>query len=268
MAVKRENKAPRDFVGSVRHVLDVLKSFDGDHPQMTLSSVSERTGMTRAGARRYLLTLEHLGYIRKDDRQFRLTARVLELGFAFLSTMPLSDVARPYLQWITRETGEITGLAVLDQSDIVHIAGSSVERMLHPTLTIGRRFNALYASSGRAIAAFLEPPQVEELLKACEIAALTPQSLKTKEEIRAELKVIRRQGYAVVDQEVEGGVRSIAVPVLNRQGVPLAAVTVLTNVATVSKKQLVEEILPVLQRIVPEIPIQALSAGQVGRPSE
>jgi IclR family transcriptional regulator, pca regulon regulatory protein len=258
MAQKRENKPPRDFVGSVRHVLDVLKSFDGDHPQMTLSSVSERTGMTRAGARRYLLTLEHLGYIRKDDRQFRLTARVLELGFAFLSTMPLSDVARPYLQWITRETGEITGLAVLDQNDIVHIAGSTVERMLAPTLTIGRRFNALYASSGRVIAAFLDAPRVEEILKTCEIVALTPQSLKTKEEIRAELKTIRRQGYAVVDQEVEGGVRSIAVPVLNRQGVPLAAVTVLTNVATVSKKQLVEEILPVLQRIVPEIPIQAL----------
>jgi IclR family transcriptional regulator, pca regulon regulatory protein len=258
MTSSRATKPPRDFVGSVRHVLDVFKSFDRDHAQMTLSAVSERTGMTRAGARRYLLTLEHLGYIRKDDRQFRLTAKVLELGFAFLSTMPLSDVARPYLQWITRETGEITGLAVLDQHDIVHIAGSTVERTLAPTLTIGRRFNALYASSGRAIAAFLEPQQVEDLLKTCEIAALTPYSLKTKEEIRAELKAVRRQGYAVVDQEVEGGVRSIAVPVLNRQSVPLAAVTVLTNVATVSKKQLVEEILPVLQRIVAEIPIQAL----------
>ncbi len=96
------------------------------------------------------------------------------------------------------------------------------------------------------------------MLKACEITALTPQSLKSKEAIREELKIVRRQGYAVVDQEVEDGVRSIAVPVLNRQGMPLAAVTVLTNVATVSKKQLVEEILPVLQRIVPEIPIQAL----------
>jgi IclR family pca regulon transcriptional regulator len=236
----------------------VLKAFDRDHPQMTLSSVSERTGMTRAGARRYLLTLEHLGYIYKDERLFRLTAKVLELGFAFLSTVPLSDITRPYLQRITRETGEIAGLAILDRGEIVHISGSTVERMLAPTLTIGRRFNALYASSGRAIAAFLDSQQIEDVLKACEITALTPQSLKTKEAIREELKIVRRQGYAVVDQEVEDGVRSIAVPVLNRQGMPLAAVTVLTNVATVSKKQLVEEILPVLQRIVPEIPIQAL----------
>jgi IclR family pca regulon transcriptional regulator len=258
MAIKRESTPPRDFVGSVRHVLDVLKAFDRDHPQMTLSSVSERTAMTRAGARRYLLTLEHLGYIRKDDRQFRLTAKVLELGFAFLSTMPLSDIARPYLQWITRETGEITGLALLDRGEIVHVAGSTVERTLVPTLTIGRRFNALYASTGRVIAAFLEPQQIDEMLKSGEVAALTPHSLKTKDEIREELKAVRRQGYAIVDQEVEDGVRTIAVPILNRQGVPLAAVTVLTNVATVSKKQLVEDILPVLRRIVPEIPVQAL----------
>jgi IclR family pca regulon transcriptional regulator len=125
-------------------------------------------------------------------------------------------------------------------------------------LTIGRRFNALYTSSGRAIAAFLEPPQLDDLFKRCEVQALTPQSLRNKDEIRTELKAVSRQGYAVVDQEVEEGVRSIAVPVLNRHGTPLAAVTVLTNVATVSKKQLVDQILPVLQRIVPEIPIQAL----------
>ena len=258
MASKRENKPPRDYVGSVRHALDVLKAFDRDFPQMTLSSVSERTGMTRAGARRYLLTLEHLGYVRKDDRMFRLTARVLDLGFAFLATMPLADIARPYLHWITRETGEICGLAVLERGDIIHIVGSRVERVLAPTLTIGRRFNALYASSGRAIAAFLDPQQAEALIKTCEITALTPHSLKSKDEIRAELKLIQKQGYAVVDQEVEEGVRSIAVPVINKKGAPLGAVTVLTNVATVSKKQLVEEILPVLQRIVPEIPIQAL----------
>jgi len=258
MVSKRENSPPRDFVGSVRHGLDVLRAFDRDHAQMTLSMVSERTGMTRAGARRYLLTLEHLGYVSKDDRYFRLSAKVLELGFAFLSTAPLADVARPYLQRITRETGEIAALAVLDRGDIVHIVGSSVERVLAPTLTIGRRFNSLYASSGRAMVAFLPEDQVEEMLRGRAIGALTPHSLKTKDEIRAELKSVRRQGFAVVDQEVEEGVRSIAVPVLNRQGVPLAAVTVLTNIATVSKRQLVEQILPVLQRIVPEIPIQAL----------
>jgi IclR family pca regulon transcriptional regulator len=261
MSGKREQRVPRDFVGSVRHALAVLSSFDKDNSEMTLSSVSARTGMTRAGARRYLLTLEHLGYLRKDERLFRLTPKVLELGFAFLSTAPLAEITRPYLQQLTRETGEISGLAVLDSDAIVHIAVATVQRTLAPTLTIGRRFNALYASTGRAIAAFLDAAAVEDLLKRCEIAALTAQSLKTKEDIRAELRAVRRQGYAVVDQEVEEGVRSVAVPLLNRAGLPLAAITILTNVATVSRRQLIEDHLPLLQRMVAQIPLQALNSG-------
>jgi IclR family pca regulon transcriptional regulator len=257
-AKKREGSPPRDYVGSVRYALAVLKAFDRDHVQMNLSTIAERTGMTRAGARRYLLSLEHLGYLRKDDRWFRLTPKVLELGYAFLSTVPLYEIAPPYLQMITRETGEIAALAVLDGADIVHIAGSNVQRTLAPTLTIGRRFNALYASSGRAIAAFLDNARADELLKQCDVAALTPQSLRTKDDIREAINVVRRQGYAVVDQEVEEGVRSLSVPILNSQGVPLAAVTTITNVATVSKKRLLQEILPVLQRIVPQLPTAAL----------
>jgi IclR family pca regulon transcriptional regulator len=257
MAVKSEPKEPRDFVGSVKHVLDVFKAFDRNHQQMTLSAVSERTGMTRAGARRYLLTLEHLGYIAKDDRLFRLTAKVLDLGFAFMDTMPLTDLARPYLQRITRETGEIAGLAVLDRGDIIHLVGSTVERQLAPTLAIGRRFNALYTSSGRVIVAFLNPVGREELLKSGVIAAITPHSLASRERIRAELEMVQHQGYAVVDQEMEVGIRSLAVPVLDRKEAPVAAVTVLTNVAMVTKRQLIEQILPVVRRIVREIPTQA-----------
>jgi len=258
MTSKHENKAPRDFVGPVQHALNVLKAFDSDHIEMTLSNVSERTGLTRAGARRYLVTLEHLGYLRKDDRLFRLTPKVLELGFSFLSSAPLAEIARPHLQSITRDTGETSGLAVLDGQDIVHLAVSSVQRMLTPTLTVGRRFNALYASAGRAIVAFLEPAEIERLLKSCEIMSLTSRSLQSKEAIREELKLVRRQGYAMVDQEVEEGVRSIAVPLFNRRDQPVAAITILTNVATVSKRQLIDDKLPVLQRIVPEFPTQPL----------
>lgn len=258
MSAKTENKTPRDFVGPVQHALNVLRAFDGDHIELTLSNVSERTGLTRAGARRYLVTLEHLGYLRKDDRLFRLTPKVLELGFSFLSTAPLADLARPHLQSITRETGETSGLAVLDGDDIVHLAVASVQRMLAPTLTVGRRFNTLYASAGRAIAAFLPPAHIERLLKASEIMSLTSRSLQSKEAIREELKLVQRQGYAMVDQEVEEGVRSIAVPLFNRCAQPVAAITLLTNVATVSKKQLIDEKLPILQRIAPELPTQAL----------
>jgi IclR family transcriptional regulator, pca regulon regulatory protein len=256
LAVKPESKEPRDIVGSVKHVLDVMRAFDRDHSQMTLSMVSERTGLTRAGARRYLLTLEHLGYIARDDRLFRLTAKVLDLGFAFLDSMPLAELARPYLQKVTRENGEIAGLAVLDRGEIIHVVGSTVERLLAPTLAIGRRFNALYTSSGRAIAAFMDPPAREEFLKSAVIAKITPHSLTTREQIRAELEVVQRQGYAIVDQEIEVGIRSLAVPLLDRKNAPLAAVTVLMNVAATPKKQLLEQILPVVRRIAREIPTQ------------
>lgn len=258
MASKHDKTTPRDFVGPVQHALNVLRAFDSEHIEMTLSNVSERTGLTRAGARRYLVTLEHLGYLRKEDRLFRLTPKVLELGFAFLSSAPLASVVQPYLQLITRETGEISGLAVLDGDEIVHLAVSSVQRVLAPTLTIGRRFNTLYASTGRAIAAFLEQDQVEAIIRSSEIVSLTPRSLQSKEAIREELKVVRRQGYAMVDQELEEGVRSIAVPLFNRKEQPVAAITILTNVATVSKKQLIDEKLPVLRRVAAEVPTQAL----------
>lgn len=258
MAAKHDKTTPRDFVGPVQHALNVLRAFDSQHIEMTLSNVSERTGLTRAGARRYLVTLEHLGYLRKDDRLFRLTPKVLELGFAFLSSAPIAALAQPYLQEITRETGETSGLAVLDGNETVHLAVSAVQRVLAPTLTVGRRFNTLYASTGRAIAAFLEPEQVEAIMRSSEIAALTSRSLQSKEAIREELKTVRRQGYAVVDQEVEDGVRSIAVPLFNRHQQPVAAITILTNVATVSKKQLIDEKLPVLRRIAPDVPTQAL----------
>lgn len=258
MGSKQKNQTPRDFVGSVKHALDVMRAFDADHFQMTLSEVSERTGLTRAGARRYLLTLEHLGYIRKEDRLFSLTPKVLDLGFSFLSTVDLSDIAKPYLREITQDTGEIAGLAVLDSRDIVYVAKSTVERTLVPTLTIGRRYNALYTSPGRVIAAFLDEGAVEEIFKHSEIVALTQFSMTSEAAIRTELVQVRRQGYAISDQELEVGVRSISVPVFNRKRVPVGALSVLTNVATVSKKRLVEEILPVLSRIAAEIPAQAL----------
>jgi IclR family transcriptional regulator, pca regulon regulatory protein len=258
MGSKQKKQTPRDFVGSVKHALDVLRAFDGDHFQMTLSEVSERTGLTRAGARRYLLTLEHLAYIRKDERLFSLTPKVLDLGFSFLSTVDLSEIARPYLREITQDTGEIAGLAVLDSRDIVYVAKSTVERTLAPTLTIGRRYNALYTSPGRAIAAFLDQGTAEEIFKHSEIVALTPFSMTSEAAIREELAQVRRQGYAISDQELEVGVRSISVPIFNRKRVPVGAVSVLTNVATVSKKRLLEEILPVVARVAAEIPAQAL----------
>lgn len=248
-----DKDAPRDIVGSVAHGLSVLRSFDRQHYQMTLSEVSERTGMTRAGARRYLLTLTHLGYVEQNGRQFRLTPKVLELGYAFFSSVPLSEIVQPYLDRITAATGETSAMAILDEYHIVHLAWATTQRQLAPTVTIGRRFNALYNSTGRVLLALKNEAEVEDYLNGCKLVKQTEWSLTNKAKLKEELKLIRKQEYAIVDQESEEGLRSLAVPIVNKQGKPVAAINFITNVATVSQKQLVNDLLPVLQRAAKEI---------------
>jgi len=238
---------PRDYVGSVAHGLAVLRSFDQQHFQMTLSEVSARTGMTRAGARRYLLTLVHLGYIAQTGRQFQLTPKVLELGYAFMSARPLADLAQPYLDKLTEKTGEASAIAILDGHDVVHLAWAPTQRQLAPVITVGRRFNALYNSTGRVLIACDGEKSIDSYLNAIPTAKLTPHSIISKARLRDELRRAREQQYAIVDQESEEGLRSIAVPIFNRSGRPIAAINIITNAAMVSQDDLLSKFLPTLR---------------------
>lgn len=255
-----EKAAPREFVAPVAHGLSVLRSFDREHFQMTLSEVSERTGMTRAGARRYLLTLAHLGYVEQNGRLFRLTPKVLELGFAFMATLPLPEVAQPYLDRLTKDTGETTALDMLDDDHVVHLAWSSSPRQLAPRVSIGKRYSALYNSTGRMLLALKDEVEQERCIGAGKLTRHTQWTLNTKTKLRDELKLVRKQQYAVVDQEVEEGLRSLAVPIFNSQGVAVAAMSIITNVATVSRKDLLEKLLPMLRRTAQDISAALVAA--------
>lgn len=244
---------PRDFVAPVAHGLAVLRSFDQGHLRMTLSEVSARTDMTRAGARRYLLTLVHLGYVQQSGRLFQLTPKVLELGYAFMSTLPLPELAQPYLDRFTEETDEASAIAILDGHEVVHLAWATPERQLKPVITIGRRFNALYNSTGRVLIACNDDQTIDRYLGEIRLAKLTPWSISSKAKLREELKRIRENQYAVVDQESEEGLRSLAVPILNRSGQPIAAINTITNAATVSETDLVQKLLPVLRDVAKEL---------------
>ena len=220
---------------------------------MTLSEVSARTGMTRAGARRYLLTLLHLGYVEQSGRLFQLTPKILELGYAFMSTLPLADLAQPYLDRFTEESGETSAIAILDRHDVVHLACATPERQLKPVITIGRRFNALYNSTGRVLIACNDDQTIERYLTEIPLAKLTRWSISSKIKLREELRRIRVQEYAVVDQESEEGLRSLAVPILNRSARPVAAINTITNAATVSEADLVRKLLPALRATAKEL---------------
>ena len=250
----KEDK-PRDVVGSIVHGLNVIKSFDADHPQMTLSQVAERAGMTRAGARRYLLTLAHLGYVYHKDRLFRLSPKVMELGYSYLSSVSLPTIAQPYLESLRDETGETIALAVLDDGFVVHIARANSKKLLAPTLTIGRRFPAIYTSTGRVLTATKSDQEIRQLIRQASMSPPTHLSLTSEQELRDALKAVRRKKYAVVDQETEVGVRTLAVPVFSRSGEaePVAAINILTNIAIVKKQYLLRACLPLLKSAAADI---------------
>lgn len=238
----------RDFVTSLARGLEVLRAFGADTPVMTLSEVAARTGLTRAGARRFLLTLVELGYVYKNGRQFRLTPKVLALGYAYLSSMPLPQQAQPFLEEITAATNESCSLAVLDGADIVYLARSPARRILMVGIQVGTRLPAHATSMGRVLLADLEPPDLDRYLRATRLERRTRHTLTDPERLESELARVRRQNYAIIDQELEEGVRSIAVPVRDPgSGRVVAAINISTNVAAVPKERLVKEFLPVLQ---------------------
>lgn len=216
----------RDFSTSLARGLRVITAFDRDNDAMTLSEVSRRSDMTRAAARRYLLTLCELGYVTCDGRYFRLTPRVLELGFAFLTSMHIWERAQPFMEQLTERVNESCSISVLEGSDIVYVARVPTKRIMSVALGIGTRLPAYCTSMGRVLLADLRPGELDGYFQAASFAALTPHTVTDPTCLRKIIADVRHNGYAVVDQELEIGLRSIAVPIRNQAGRVLAAMNV------------------------------------------
>ncbi|MCC2031250.1 IclR family transcriptional regulator domain-containing protein [Microbacterium allomyrinae] len=254
-----EVAADGNFVQSLARGLSVIRAFDADHPELTLSEVARRADITRAAARRFLLTLESLGYVRGStgpaagegsgsSRAFTLTPRVLELGFSYLSSLSLPEIVQPHLETLSREVGESVSAAVFDGTDIVYIARVPTRRIMSVRITIGTRFPAFATSMGRVLLAGLPEAAAEEVLAATDLSHLTDRTLTDPAELRAELVRVRRQGWSFVDGELEPGLRSIAAPLHARDGGVVAAVNVSTSATRDSVERVREAYLgPLLQ---------------------
>ncbi|NKX53558.1 IclR family transcriptional regulator domain-containing protein [Arthrobacter mobilis] len=247
-----ETKQPGDqFVQSLARGLAVIRAFDAENVSMTLSDVSRRTGLTRATARRFLHTLVELGYVRTDGRVFELTALVLQLGYSYLSGQTLPQLVQPLLEELSAQLHESTSASILDGADIVYIARIHTRRIMTVGITVGTRFPAYATSMGRVLLAGLPEPELERYLAAADLRPLTPRTIGTPDVLRAELARIRRQGYAVVDQELETGLRSVAVPIHAPDGSVAAALNVSMQVrfedAGRNLDDLAAEVLPQLQ---------------------
>lgn len=244
----------RDYVGALASGLEVLQAFDAEHPRMTLSEVAGRTEMDRAKARRFLLTLHALGFVRRIGRQFELTPRVLQLGYAYQASNQYRAVIQQHLEDITAELGESSSLAVLDGTDVVYVVRSSApHRLMAITLSVGTRLPAAYTSMGRVLLAQLDDVALESLLATVSLQAFTPSSLTTLDGLREAIRQTREQGYAIVDQELDSGLRSVAVPVFAGNGELLGAINLSTNAARVDMATLQGTYLPRLQKAAEQV---------------
>ena len=240
-----EPPRPSDsYVQSFARGLDVLRAFDATTPTHTLTTCAERVGLTRAGVRRILLTLQTLGYVSLDGRDFRLTPKVLELGFAYLSAQPWWHLAQPVLEELTRELGESTSAAVLDGDDIVYVLRVHAHRIMSINLGVGTRLPAACTAMGRVLLSTLGEDERARRVAAFKLEARTPHTVTDPDTLLDILAKVRRQGWALINQELEIGLMSLGVPVKDRHGRVVAAINVSVQTPQVSQTQFKQHHLP------------------------
>lgn len=239
---------PREpyYVQSLERGLAVIRAFDAQHRELTLSDVARACGLTRAAARRFLLTLTDLGYVRTDGRLFSLSPRVLELGYSYLAGQTLPEVAEPHLERLVAEVRESSSMSVLDGDDIVYIARVPTSRIMRVAINVGTRFPAYATAMGRVLLAAMSGPELEAYLTRAELEQLTDRTICSPGSLRAELQRVREDGHAFVDQELEEGLRSIAAPVRDRSGTAAAAVNISVHAARATAEEIRERLLPPL----------------------
>lgn len=242
-----------DFIQSLERGLSVINSFSRDHDAQTLSEVAGRTGLTRATARRVLLTLAELGYVDQSGRTFSLTPKVLDLGYSFLSSFHVVELAQPSMERLVDEVHESSSMSVLDDHEIVYVARVPTSRIMTIALALGSRLPAYPTSMGRVLLAGLEDRELDEFIDDTEFEKLTPHTVTDPKEYRALIEQVRADGYALVDQELEEGVRSIAAPIRNDRGEVIAAMNVSCHASRIDVGRMRKEFRPKLIAAADEI---------------
>lgn len=252
------------FIRAVERAMSVLRAFTPERPELTLTEVATATGLDRAGARRLLLTLVDLGYVRHDDRHFALTSRVLEFGYAYLSSRSLPRIAEPHLQRLTDELHEMSSMALLEGDEIRYIAQVPGPRLISVKIPVGTRFPAHATSMGKVLLAGLAPETLEAKLGAMDLRPVTVRTVTTRESLRTELATVRKQGYVICDDELEGGLRGVAVPLRGPDGQVLAALNVSLHSNSASEEEMRREVVPRLRTTAARIEADMRSGSQHG----
>jgi len=237
-----------DFIQSLERGLAVIRAFDAEHAKLSLSEVAASTGLSRAAARRFLHTLVNLGYMRMDGGQFSLRPKILELGYAYLSSLSLPEVAMPHLEQLVEQVRESSSVSQLDGDDVVYIARVPTRRIMTVAISVGTRFPAYATSMGRVLLADRPDDWLDGYLDSVTLVPLTSHTVSDPGVLRAELSTIREQGWALVDQELEEGLRSVAAPIRDADGRAIAAVNVSTHAGRRTVAEVVDDLLAPLLR--------------------
>ena len=260
-----------EYITSLARGLSVLRAFTKDHPEMTLSEVAALTRLSPAAARRCLHTLEHLGYVARSGKRFLLRPEVIVFASAYLESANLVEMVRPHLQEVRDRTGDSSSLAVLSHHDILYLVHVSTNRMVRLAAGVGTRFPAYATSMGRVLLAWQPTEFIESYLREAEMRPLTDRTVTTAEGLRPILETVRRTGFAAVQDELDYGIVSVAVPVLAEDNTVLAAINCSTATTRIGKEEMVATRLEPLQeaarRIEQQVRRYPILAHSVGRPT-
>jgi IclR family transcriptional regulator, pca regulon regulatory protein len=249
-------QAPRPndgFVQSFARGLSVIRAFGPHSRELTLSEAAERTGLTRAGARRILLTLQTLGYVGANERKFSLTPRILDLGYSYLSSMKLWDFAEPVMEALVEKVHESCSVSVLDGAEIVYVLRVPTRKIMTINLSIGSRLPAYCTSMGRVLLGGLSEQELEQTLQKTKLVAYTKRTVTEPERLKKLIAADRKKGWSLVNQELEEGLCSLAVPIIDYTGKTMAAMNIGGNVTRTSEADLVKKVLPALQAAAEKI---------------
>ena len=239
-------QASRDLIAGLEKGLKIIELFDETRQRLSISQTAQLAGLTRAAARRYLLTLVHLRYAAFDGKFFSLTPRAMRLGYAYLAATPLSTLLQPLLESVARQSGNQSVAAVLDDTDIVCIAEASPPRAVFVSLTVGSRLPAYRTALGRVLLAHATSEWMETYWQRVRLEPRTPKSIHTREALERELAAVREANYAIVDEEVELGMRTLAVPLRDTRGQVIAAINAVVRASEITLEEMPGKLLPVL----------------------
>jgi IclR family pca regulon transcriptional regulator len=243
----------KEFMTTLAKGLAVLSAFGKERPSMTLSDAASVAGLSRATARRVLRTLAQLGYVIQDGRAFSLTPRVLELGFAYLSGQDWIDRALPLMKELSERLGESCSGSILQGIEIVYVARLPARRIMSTALAVGSRLPAFHTSLGRAQLGYLDGAEIWRRLRTARIAAYTPYTITDLQALFDRVCADHEQGFSIVDEELEQGLRSIAVPVLDRTHQAVGAINLSAHATRTTRNEMREKFLPELKRIVQQV---------------